>query len=144
MSSTSPGPSRGRLGRNKFALGLNLTTAENALSTLSSAELAKVADQARAADTQLAGGSNTVIISTTTLLLILIIVIVSPAGAESLSESAKVRGPRGLGDDVEGGSLEQPADVHGFGAAVGEDAVAGGSSGDDRGDAERRRDTFGE
>jgi hypothetical protein len=56
-------------------LGLNLTTAENALSTLSSAELAKVADQARAADTQLAGGSNTVIISTTTLLLILIIVI---------------------------------------------------------------------
>jgi len=27
MSSTSPGPSRGRLGRNKFALGLNLTTA---------------------------------------------------------------------------------------------------------------------
>ena len=56
-------------------LGLNLTTAENALSTLSSAELAKVADQARAADTQLAGGSNTLIISTTTLLLILIIVI---------------------------------------------------------------------
>jgi hypothetical protein len=56
-------------------LGLNLTTAENALSTLSSAELAKVADQARTADAQLAGGSNTVIISTTTLLLILIIVI---------------------------------------------------------------------
>jgi hypothetical protein len=56
-------------------LGLNLTTAENALSTLSSAELAKVADQARTADTQLAGGSNTLIISTTTLLLILIIVI---------------------------------------------------------------------
>jgi hypothetical protein len=56
-------------------LGLNLTTAENALSTLSSAELAKVADQARTADSQLAGGSNTLIISTTTLLLILIIVI---------------------------------------------------------------------
>jgi hypothetical protein len=56
-------------------LGLNLTTAENAVSTLSSAELAKVADQARAADTQLAGGNNTVIISTTTLLLIIIIVI---------------------------------------------------------------------
>ena len=56
-------------------LGLNVTTAENALSTLSSAELAKVADQARTADSQLAGGSNTVIISTTTLLLILIIVI---------------------------------------------------------------------
>jgi hypothetical protein len=56
-------------------LGLNLTTAENAVSTLSSTELAKVADQARTANTQLAGGSNTVIISTTTLLLIIIIVI---------------------------------------------------------------------
>lgn len=56
-------------------LGLNLTTAENAVSTLSSTELAKVADQARSADSQLAGGSNTVIISTTTLLLIIIIVI---------------------------------------------------------------------
>lgn len=56
-------------------LGLNLTTAENAVSTLSSVELAKVATQARAADVQLAGGSNTVIISTTTLLLIIIIVI---------------------------------------------------------------------
>lgn len=56
-------------------LGLNLTTAENAVSTLSSVELAKVATEARAADTQLAGGNNTVIISTTTLLLIIIIVI---------------------------------------------------------------------
>jgi hypothetical protein len=56
-------------------LGLNLTTAENAVSTLSSTELAKVATQARAANVELAGGSNTVIISTTTLLLILIIVI---------------------------------------------------------------------
>ena len=56
-------------------LGLNLTTAENAVSTLSSVDLAKVADQARAADAQLAGGSNTVVISTTTLLLILIVVI---------------------------------------------------------------------
>ena len=56
-------------------LGLNLTKAENAISTLSSTELAKVADQARTANTELAGGSNTVIISTTTLLLIIIIVI---------------------------------------------------------------------
>jgi hypothetical protein len=56
-------------------LGLNLTTAENAVSTLSSTDLAKVADQARTANTQLAGGSNVVIISTTTLLLILIIII---------------------------------------------------------------------
>lgn len=56
-------------------LGLNLTTAENAVSTLSSVELAKVAAQARTANADLAGGSNTVIISTTTLLLIIIIVI---------------------------------------------------------------------
>jgi hypothetical protein len=56
-------------------LGLNLTTAENAVSTLSSTDLAKAADQARTANTQLAGGSNVVIISTTTLLLILIIII---------------------------------------------------------------------
>lgn len=60
-------------------LGLNLTTAENAVSTLSSTELAKAATEARAINTdiatQLAGGSNTVIISTTTLLLIIIIVI---------------------------------------------------------------------
>lgn len=60
-------------------LGLNLTTAENAVSTLSSTELAKAATEARAVNTdiaaQLAGGSNTVIISTTTLLLILIVII---------------------------------------------------------------------
>ena len=56
-------------------MGLDITRAENALSTLSGPELARVADQARTANTQLAGGSNTVIISTTTLLLILIIVI---------------------------------------------------------------------
>jgi hypothetical protein len=56
-------------------LGLNLTTAENAISTLSSAELAKAATHARAANADLAGGSNTVIISTTTLLLILIVII---------------------------------------------------------------------
>lgn len=56
-------------------LGLNLATAEHAVSTLSSADLAKAATNARAIDAQLAGGSNTVIISTTTLLLILIVVI---------------------------------------------------------------------
>lgn len=56
-------------------LGLNLATAQNAVSTLSSADLAKAATNARAIDTELAGGNNTVIISTTTLLLIIIIVI---------------------------------------------------------------------
>jgi ATPase subunit of ABC transporter with duplicated ATPase domains len=56
-------------------MGLDVTKAEAAVSTLSGPELARVASQARTANTQLAGGSNTVIISTTTLLLILIIVI---------------------------------------------------------------------
>ncbi len=56
-------------------LGLDVTRAESAIATLSGPELTRVATQARAANTQLAGGSNMVIISTTTLLLILIIVI---------------------------------------------------------------------
>ena len=56
-------------------LGLNVTRAETAVSTLDSAELASLADSARMADVQLAGGSNTIVISTTTLLLIIIIVI---------------------------------------------------------------------
>lgn len=56
-------------------LGLSVTRAERAVATLDSAELARLAAQARTADAALAGGSNTVIISTTTLLLVLIIVI---------------------------------------------------------------------
>jgi hypothetical protein len=56
-------------------LGLSVTRAEGALSTLNSAELANLAGQARMADTQLAGGSQTVVISLTTLLLIIIIVL---------------------------------------------------------------------
>jgi len=57
-------------------LGLNVTRAENAVSTLDSAELASLAESARMADVPLAGGANnTVVISTTALLLIIIIVI---------------------------------------------------------------------
>ncbi len=57
-------------------LGLNVTHAENAVATLGSAQLASLADTARTADAQLAGGANnTVIISTTTLLLVLILVV---------------------------------------------------------------------
>ena len=56
-------------------LGLSVTRAEGAVSTLDSAELARVADTARTADAQLAGGSTTVAISLTTLLLIIIIVL---------------------------------------------------------------------
>jgi hypothetical protein len=57
------------------SLGLSVTRAENAVSTLDSAELSRLADSARLAEAQLAGGSSTVVISTTALLLIIIIVI---------------------------------------------------------------------
>jgi hypothetical protein len=55
-------------------LGLNVTRAENAVPTLSSVELSRLASSARVADVQLAGG-DTVIISVTTLLLIVILVV---------------------------------------------------------------------
>jgi hypothetical protein len=57
------------------SLGLSVARAENAVSTLDSTELSRLADSARLAEAQLAGGSSTVIISTTALLLIIIIVI---------------------------------------------------------------------
>jgi cytochrome c-type biogenesis protein CcmH/NrfG len=56
-------------------LGLNVVTAEAAVGTLTSAELARLAEPSRAAEAALAGGQSTVVISTTTLLLIIIIVI---------------------------------------------------------------------
>jgi hypothetical protein len=56
-------------------LGLNVTRAETAVSTLGSAELAQLADQARAVDAQLAGGADRIVLSVTTLLLIIIIVL---------------------------------------------------------------------
>jgi hypothetical protein len=56
-------------------LGLNVVRAEGAVSTLSSTELAGLAESARAADMQLVGGADPLVISVTTLLLIIIIVI---------------------------------------------------------------------
>lgn len=56
-------------------LGLSVTRAEGAVSTLNSEELAGLADQARTADAQLAGGADKIVISVTTLLLVIIIVI---------------------------------------------------------------------
>jgi hypothetical protein len=56
-------------------LGLDVTRAEMAVASLDGADLARVADQARTADAQLAGGADTVVISVTTLLLIIILVI---------------------------------------------------------------------
>jgi hypothetical protein len=56
-------------------LGLSLMRAEGAVSTLSSTELAGLAESARAAEAQLVGGADPIVISVTTLLLIIIIVI---------------------------------------------------------------------
>lgn len=55
--------------------GLSVTRAEGAVSTLTSEELAGLADQARTAEAQLAGGVDKIVISVTTLLLLIIIVI---------------------------------------------------------------------
>ncbi len=56
-------------------LGLSVTRAEHAVSTLNREELATLAASARTADAQLAGGSEPIVISVTTLLLIIIIVL---------------------------------------------------------------------
>ena len=58
---------------NRF--GLDLTGAEDAVSTLQGAELARAATSARAVDADLSGGSQTVVISTTALLLLLILIV---------------------------------------------------------------------
>ena len=58
-------------------LGLSVTRAEGAVSTLDSAELARLAGSARMADTQLAGGAWTdpIVISLLTAVLVVIIVV---------------------------------------------------------------------
>ncbi len=56
-------------------LGLDVTRAEGALSTLTSAELAELAGPARQIDAQLAGGA-TIVVTTTTVLIILLVIII--------------------------------------------------------------------
>ena len=58
---------------NRF--GLDLTSAEGAVSTLQGDELTRAATSARAADEALSGGSQTIVISTTALLLLLILIV---------------------------------------------------------------------
>ena len=55
--------------------GLSLDKAAAAVSTLQGDDLRQLADQARHADNQLAGGASTVVISTTTILIVLLIVL---------------------------------------------------------------------
>ncbi len=67
-----------------------------------------------------------------------------PACSQLLANAAQVRAPGGLGDDVEGRGLEQAADVHRLGPAVGEDAIARRPAGDHRGDAQGGGDALGQ
>ena len=55
--------------------GLPIDKAEAAVSTLQGQDLAQAAAQARAVNTQLAGGASTIVISTTTIIIALLIVI---------------------------------------------------------------------
>ncbi|MBA2302009.1 MAG: PA2779 family protein [Acidobacteria bacterium] len=55
--------------------GLSLDKAVAAVSTLQGDDLRQLAEQARQADNQLAGGASTVVISTTTIIIVLLLVI---------------------------------------------------------------------
>lgn len=56
-------------------LGLSVTRAEGAVSTLDSEELSRLADTARTAEQQLAGGDSTIVISATTLLIVVLLIL---------------------------------------------------------------------
>ena len=62
--------------------GLALDTAMAAASTLQGDDLRQLAEQARQADNQLAGGASTIVISTTTIIIVLLLVILIVAIAD--------------------------------------------------------------
>ena len=55
--------------------GLSLVKAEAAVSLLQDDELRELAQQARQAENDLAGGASTIVISTTTIIIVLLIII---------------------------------------------------------------------
>ena len=55
--------------------GLSIEKAQAAVSTLQGDDLRQAANQARAANAQLAGGASTIVISTTTIIIVLLIII---------------------------------------------------------------------
>ena len=57
-------------------MGVDLKEAKGALATMSSDELAQLAQPARAIDTDRTAGASTIVISVTTLLLLLILIVV--------------------------------------------------------------------
>ena len=67
-----------------------------------------------------------------------------PAREELLAEAAQVRLPAGLGHHIQGRCLQEPADVHGLGGALGKDPLTGRAPGDDGSDADRRRHALGQ
>lgn len=55
--------------------GLSLEKAEAAVATIPADDLRELADQARQADNDLAGGASTIVISTTTIIIVLLLII---------------------------------------------------------------------
>jgi hypothetical protein len=55
--------------------GLSIEKAEAAVSTLDGRDLQQIANQARLAQNELAGGASTIVISTTTIIIVLLVVI---------------------------------------------------------------------
>jgi hypothetical protein len=68
--------SRSDVSRVAEAMGLDVKDARSALGTMTSAELADLAQPARALEADLAGGATTITISITTLLLVLILIAI--------------------------------------------------------------------
>ena len=62
--------------------GLSVDKALTAVSTLQGDDLRQIADQARQADNQLAGGASTIVISTTTIIIVLLLIILIVAIAD--------------------------------------------------------------
>jgi hypothetical protein len=62
--------------------GLSLDKAVAAASTLQGDDLRQLAEQARQADNQLAGGASTIVISTTTIIIVLLLIILIIAIAD--------------------------------------------------------------
>jgi hypothetical protein len=62
--------------------GLSLDKAVTAVSTLQGDDLRQLAEQARQADNQLAGGASTIVISTTTIIIVLLLVLLIVAIAD--------------------------------------------------------------
>jgi hypothetical protein len=62
--------------------GLSLDKAVAGVSTLQGDDLRQLAEQARQADNQLAGGASTIVISTTTIIIVLLLIILIIAIAD--------------------------------------------------------------